>query len=83
MAKTPEHSAFDYGTPQAATRQVFDTLVEGIGSASIDSGQPSSIELAKTGSKVVLDNLAASIVHDLITSGLMVPSIPDDLGGGR
>ena len=80
MAKSPEHSAYDYGTPTAATRRVFDTLVEGIGSASIDHGEPTTMEMAKTGSRVALDNLAASIVHDLVTSGLMVPSIPDDLG---
>jgi hypothetical protein len=79
MAKSPEHSAYDYGTPTAATRRVFDTLVEGIGSASIDLGQPSSMEMAKTGSRVVLDNLAATVVHDLVTSGLMVPSVPATL----
>lgn len=83
MAKSPEHAAYEYGTPTAATVRVFESLREGLGSAAIDTGQPTTVLLAKSGARVVLDNLAAAIVHDLVTSGLMVPSVPDTYEGGK
>lgn len=69
---SPGRTAWDYGIPQAAVESVDATLREGIGLRN----EP-TFELAANGSRVVVSNLAAAIVHDLITSGAMAPSTPD------
>lgn len=71
---TAGRAAWDYGTPQTPTEHVAATLRDCIGGANHD-GQ--AFEIASTGSRVVIDNVAAAVVHDLITSGAMVPVIPD------
>ena len=71
---TSGRAAWDYGTPQAPTEQVAETLRDCLGNAN-HNGR--SFEIAATGSRVVIDNMAAAIVHDLLTSGVMVPVIPD------
>lgn len=71
---SPGKSAWDYGLPQAAVETVGDAIRECVGSGNHD-GQ--AFTLAVTGSRVVITNMAAAIVHDLITSGAMTPAVPD------
>jgi hypothetical protein len=75
MKLTPGKSAWDYGTPQHATEVVEACIREALGMWPRLEGQ-TTFELV-TGSRVVISNLAASIVHDLVTSGAMLPAIPD------
>lgn len=72
MSTDPKTSAWDYGTPQQATEVVEACIRESLG---VSFGV--TFELAATGSRVHISNLAAAIVHDLVTTGAMVPTISD------
>jgi hypothetical protein len=63
----PGKAAWDYGLPQHAVDIAAQALEEGLGGCH---------NLAN-GSHLIVPNIAASIIYDLITSGAMAPVIPD------
>lgn len=86
MAKRgrPKHSAYDYGTPEHATVVTYDAMVDAF-EPFVEDGL---LTLGNTGHvQVYLGNLAAGIVHDLITTGALTAPMPDPAkfadGGGE
>ncbi|MGH3500732.1 MAG: hypothetical protein ACRDQA_07520 [Nocardioidaceae bacterium] len=63
----PGKSAWDYGLPQQAVEVATASLTEAIGCCT---------DLAN-GTHLIIPNIAAGIIHDLLTSGAMSPAIPD------
>jgi hypothetical protein len=63
----PGKAAWDYGLPQHAVDIAAQALNEGLGGC----------HTLANDSHLVIPNIAASIIYDLITTGAMTPAIPD------